>query len=174
MYKNCEWLPELIKFDTMIEDEIIEILYKIFKTNIHNRSFSYEGKEVHFRKDPLWKNKEESFFHMISDKNLHNNSYYSLNMDRARRLLWSKALILHSPCRVQSAKKCCKGVLSWHFLYNGKKDRVKILHSEYRYLVILENRDNYWLFITGYYIENGYKHKDLIKEYKKSLLSYKL
>lgn len=34
--------------------------------------------------------------------------------------------------------------------------------------------DNYWLFITGYYIENGYKHKDLIKEYKKSLLSYKL
>ncbi len=174
MYKKCDWLPELLKFDTVIEEEIIEILYDIFKKNLYDCSFTYEGKEVRFRRDPLWDNKEESFFHMTSDKNLPNRSYYSLNMDRAKRILWSKALVLHSPCKTQPLKRCCKGVYSWHFMYNGKKERVKILHSEYRYLVILENRENYWLFITGYYIENGYRHNELIKEYKKSLISYKL
>lgn len=173
MYKKCKWLPELLKFDTEIDDEIIEILYDIFKTNFYDCSFSYEGKKVRFRKEPIWQDKEESFFHMISNKNLPNKPYYTVNMDRAKRLLWSKALILHTPCKMQSTEKCCNGVYSWHFLHNGKKDRVKILHSEYRYIVILENRSNYWLFITGYYIDNGYKHKDLIKEYKRSLSAYK-
>lgn len=174
MYKNCKWLPELLEFDTERDNEIFDILYAIFKTNIYDRSFSYEGKKVRFRKEPLWENKEESFFHIIADKNLPNKPYYTLNMNRAKRMLWCKALILHSPCSVQPVEKCCKGVYSWYFLHNGKKERVKILHSEYRYLVILENRDNYWLFITGYYIENGYRHRDLIKEYRQSLTRYKL
>ncbi len=177
MYKNCEWLPELIKLDTEIDDEIIEILYNIFSTDIYGTTLYYKGKEVRFRREPMWKGKEEGFFHLISDKNLHGKEYYTLNIDRARRLLWGKAIIEHEPCRLQSIKKCCKGVYNWSFTYIYNKynnERVKLLHSEYRYLVILEERADYWLFITGYYIENGYKFKELKKEYIDSLKHHKI
>ena len=65
MYKNCEWLPELIKLDTEIDDEIIEILYNIFSTDIYGTTLYYKGKEVRFRREPMWKGKEEGFFFYV-------------------------------------------------------------------------------------------------------------
>jgi len=48
---------------------------------------------------------------------------------------------------------------------DGSRLRHKILYNNF--LVILEERDKYYLLITGFYVEKDYYRKGLEKEYIK-------
>lgn len=165
MYKGCKLLPELIKIPYPIESEEAEnMLYDLYKKNLYDADWYYKNKSVVMRDLPKHNNKEESFFHIISDKNiLGSGSYYTINIERAKRMLWGKAIIENEPCPHQ----CCQGIYVWNFNYKNRI-RTKIFHPKFNYLIILEERQNYWLYITSYRINNSYRRKDLIAEYKKN------
>ena len=85
------------------------------------------------------------------------------DIDRVTRLRWGKEIIEHEPC-VQSGK-CCKGLLVWDYFDNRlRKIRRKIFHTKVNYLVILEERKDYWLYITSYRIGDTYRRRELLKE----------
>ena len=37
--------------------------------------------------------------------------------------------------------------------------------KKYNYLVIIEERKEYWIFVTGYYVSGSHNRKELTKEY---------
>ncbi len=164
MHNGCEWLSKPIKFpDNIYTEEVEEELYKVFIEEIYNCKWFYEGKKVSMRDVPFYKGKEESFFHIISGKDNPMLRDCQINIDRAARLRWGKEIIEHEPCK--QSGNCCKGLLVWdHFDSIVNKTRRKIFHSKVNYLVILEERKNYWLYITSYRIGDTYKRRKILKE----------
>ena len=65
-------------------------------------------------------------------------------------------------------KPVCSGVLTWKALSGNKRCRYKFFHEEERYLVVLEERENYFLLITAYFVENEWSFKSILREYNKS------
>ncbi len=159
MYKECAILSEPIKFPNNIYTQHMEdILYNIFKTELYNSSFSYESKPVQYRREPLYHGKEESFFHIISGKNNPMIHEYQQDIQRAARIRWGKEIILNAPCSNLSCNDNC--ILIWK-----SNKRTKLFHKKYNYLVILEEREKYWLYVTSYRIGNSERKRDLIREY---------
>lgn len=164
MYKDCKLLPELIKITYPIESEETEnMLYDLFRNNLYDVDWYYKDKIVFMREQPKYHDKEESFFHIISNKHISGSSYYTIDIERAKRMLWGKAIIENEPCPNQ----CCPGIYVWEINY-GKIKRTKLFHPKYNYLIILEERKEYWLYITSYRISNSYRRREIIAEYKKT------
>lgn len=168
MYKDCIWLPELIKFDYPLEsDETIEMLYRVFLKELCEPEWKYKNKIVYFRKTPPFKGKPEGFYHLISDKNIHGHEYNTISLERAERILWGKSIMLNEPC----THNCdCEKIFVWeyeHYTHFGTRRRLKLYHSKYNYLIILENHSTKWLYITSYRVGSSQERRKIIGEYKK-------
>lgn len=170
MYHNCEWLSKPIKIpDNIYTEDVENELYKIFYNEIYNCEWYYKSKKVSMRRHPKYRDKEEIFFHIISGKYNPMLSDWQIDIDRVARLRWGKEIIEHEPCPQEG--KCCKGILAWEcFNHKTNTVRTKLFHQGVNYLVILEERPDYWLYITSYRISNTYQRRELLKEahkYKK-------
>lgn len=166
MSVNCKWLPKRIMLpndDWSEYSEYEERLYEIFISEIYKKIGKYKGKIVKMRRQPEWNNKHESFYHIICDKTKDKENKWYPNIERASRLTWGKAIIQHNPCNETSCN--CSGLLSWDMIDEGKRHIHKILFKDKKYTVILEERPNYWLYITSYYIDDSYRLRKLTKEY---------
>lgn len=165
MSMKCEWLPKRIllpddNWDNYPQYE--EDLYLIFLADIYNKIGNYKGKVVMMRRHPEWNNKNESFYHIICDKTKDKENKWYPNIERASRITWGKAIIQHNPCSNEACE--CSGLLSWDSV-ESKRRIHKILFKDVRYLVILEERDDYWLYLTSYYIDSAHRIRKLTKEY---------
>lgn len=159
----CKWLPKRILLpnnDFSKYKEYEDELYDIFLSTIYGKIGNYKGKTVNMRKTPETFNRYESFYHIICDKQ--GKDIWYPNLERASRILWGKAIIEHNPCEENECE--CSGLLSWDKI-EGNKHMHKILFKDKKYLVILEERKDYWLYITSYYIENSFRLRKLVKEY---------
>lgn len=165
MSTECKWLPKRILLpddDWANYSEYEEDLYKVYLSEIYNKIGFYKGKIVQMRRNPEWHNKNESFYHIICDKTKDKDNIWYPNIERASRLTWGKAIIQHNPCQETACD--CSGLLSWDMIEDGKKKH-KILFKEMKYIVILEERKDYWLYITSFYIENSHRLRKYTKEY---------
>lgn len=161
MYNNCNFLPDLLKIEYSIyTKECAEYLYSVF-VNEYKTPFFYRGKIVKPRRDPIVKNKEESFWHMLCGNDF-NNEKTNIHIERARRLHWGKAIINNEPCKWSIACEC-KGILMWSDKY--KKNRIKFFLPKFNFLVILDERPNEWTIVTCYYVEDQKMRKDLKEEH---------
>lgn len=163
MNSDCQWLPKRILLpnnDYSKYKEYEDYLYGIFLSEIYGKIDDYKGKKVTMRRTPEIYERYESFYHIICDK-IDKDSWYP-NLERASRLTWGKAIIQHNPCLESSCN--CSGLLSWDKI-EGSRSIHKILFKDKKYLVILEERAEYWLYITSYYIEDSYRLRKLTKEY---------
>lgn len=174
MYKECNILSPLLKLKYPIFTEDCENeLYKTFCLEYKDAVIMYEKLPVQIRRDPLWNQKEETFWHFIS--NTHQNGHigeYIVDETRAKRLLWAKDLILNSPCQFQSKDHNCKGIFIWDVPYR-KTFRRKFLHVKYSQLLVIEKRENYWLLITCHKLDNFHK-KEEIKKYNEAISKKRL
>ena len=162
MSVKCKWLPERILLpnnDFGKYKEYENHLYDVFLSDIFNKVGCYKGKRVSMRKTPETFNRHESFYHIICDKR---GDIWYPNFERASRILWGKAIIEHNPCEENCCD--CSGLLSWD-KKEGNRNIHKILFKDKKYLVILEERQNYWIYITSYYIEDSYRLRKISKEY---------
>lgn len=156
MYKDCAILSEPVKFpDNIYTQEMEEKLYSIFKNELFGSEFYYQKKPVIYRRLPLYKGKEESFFHIIAGKDNAMIKGFQQDITRASRIRWGKEIISNTPCELE----CCEGILVWE---SGK--RTKLYHIKYNYLVIIEERKDYWLYITSYRIGDSYRRRKELKE----------
>lgn len=164
MYNGCDWLSEPIKIPNNIyNEEVEEELYKIFLVELYNCDWYYRNKKVIMREQPKCRGKEESFFHIISGKDNPMLSECQTNIDRIARMRWGKEIIINEPC--MKSCDCCKGILVWENNRSKSKHiRTKLFHTKFNYLVIIEERKDYWLYITSYRVGNTHKRNEIMKE----------
>ena len=164
MFNGCSWLSEPLKLSGSVDnDDVIDELYQLYITELRDCKFTFRGKEVRFRSNPPIYGKDEGFYHIISGYRCD-----PVIEERARRLLWGKEILTHEPCPTIDIGKCCEGLWVWKTDKNEcGKERVHIFHPKVSYLVIIEERPNYWVYITSYRIGNTRKRSELKLEYKK-------
>lgn len=154
MYKDCMILSPLLKPPYSIHtDDYLDWLYDKYVDTYKLSKIMYRDMPIAMRVTPLIKDKDESFMHILCG-----NECKNVNEMRAQRLLWAKDIIENEPC-TQRCTNCDK-ILTWR---QGKK--LKMYLKKYHYFLVLEERDSYWSFTTGYYVDNKYRRESLTKEY---------
>lgn len=164
---TCSALPELVNlsdFNGDFKKYQDHLYHNIFKTEIYNGKIFYNGKCIMLKRYPEYLEKEESFFHLTSKFYNHNEEDREPDLRRCERLGWIKPAIevnhldiCNNPC-FEMYKKIVSG-----------KERVILLNVEERYNIILEERKEYCILVTAYYIE----HDNRLRRDIRALKSYK-
>lgn len=149
--KDC-WVPDCIYFDDYNGDfkAYETVLYRVFVSDFIDSKPCFQGLPVHIRKHPMENDKEEAFFHITCNDYLHVRDR-SPDFRRCERIKWCRLFIENYPCKGYDCIDC-EGLHVWEEKYRGKLQTC-ILSEEYRYMVILEPRDTYYLLVSAYYIE---------------------
>ena len=150
------WLPELIFFEQYGGDwnAYCDALYDGFTEDFHNIDFEFQGKRIALKKHPVTYNRECTFWHFIQEGSVEDDR--TPDFRRCERIRWPMAIIKNR----ESAD-----VKIWRNKRRNK-DRIYLLVEAARYIVVLDERDNFVLPWTAYYIEYDNSLRRLLKEYE--------
>lgn len=165
---GCEWLPDLLEYDKDYPnlDAYDNAVYNIFKRDFIDSSPLFNGVIVKIKYRPYHDNREESYFHITSNDYYHEDNR-NIDIKRCERIRWLRKFIENSNCNKPSCLDC-SGMKVWSTPYKQNRLRIKIMLTEERYLVVLEKRENYYLLITAYYIDQDHRLQSLVKEFNKT------
>ncbi len=157
----CYCMPVIHEFQIENYVEYENFLYQIFKNNFIENTICFNNKPVRIKRDPILHDKVDAFYHIICG-----NEGLGPEPERCKRISWVHSFILnYKKCKIH---KGCSGVKIWVAPYRDKrglKSRIKFLSTEGKYFVILEDRQDYYMLITAYYIDANHRLKKLIDEY---------
>jgi len=128
-------------------------VYEIFKKDFVDSKPTFEGKKLKLKKYPIVDDKEYTFYHFTHDGE--NEDERQPNLRRMERIGFIKPMINNS----KSEK-----LKVWRNK-RGTKERILIYHEEESFLVVLEDRGEYILPWTAYYVEHNFRRKKLLAEY---------
>ena len=149
-------LPEMIYLEDFGGDfdAYNEAVYEVFKEDFVTTRPTFEGTVLRLKKHPYVDGKEYTYYHFTHSGDIENDR--TPDMRRMERMPFPRPMIDNSG---DSSLKIWRNK-------RGTKDRILILDEEERYLVILDDRGDYILPWTAYYIEYDNKIRRLIKEYE--------
>ena len=162
MSSNSNWLPELITFNgnwSEYEDK----LYAIFSQHFLNSNPYFMGKKVIPRRNPMYNGKYESYFH-ITCGHTKETDERSPDLRRCERIEWPRAFIENSNC---ICKQNCSDFIIWKKRYKNKYRYSLLLKSE-KYIVILEERANYFNLISAYPLTYSHAMHDQLEYYERA------
>lgn len=116
-------------------------VYKIFKKDFISTKPLFEGQKISLKIHPTNNFKEATYYHITHDGA--DEADRKPNLRRMERIGHPKPIIENNKHN---------SIKYWKTL-RGNKTRILLLHEEEQYLVVLEERPNYILFWTSYYIE---------------------
>lgn len=151
-------LPGLISFNDYGDwVKYLAVIYSSFRNDfIDNKTF-FNRKIVQVRKEPMFQEKEKTFWHIISEGGI--EGARTPDMQRCARIKWPKHII-------DSYEH--EDVLYWENTRrkNGTTARCACFCvGDWEYLVILEIRDRYVLLISAYPLTYDHAKKKCQKEY---------
>lgn len=151
---KCFWLTPIISLEDYENDwdKYNKKLYEIFVRDFIANELVYKNKKIRVRINPKQNNYEHAFIHLtcISTKITDNPNDRIPDLRRCERIEWNREIIENSECKKNCAS--CKKILYYEHYYKNNI-RINLVFIDARFKVILEKRDNYYLLITGYYIE---------------------
>ncbi|MEI6286906.1 MAG: hypothetical protein WCP79_10435 [Bacillota bacterium] len=157
---ECKWLPPLYaEPDWNNYRDYEEKLYKFFCYVYFSNSMYFKDLIVRYRFHPIVDGREEVFYHLTCRD-------YTKEKDRMPdpgriiRSAWARAIIENYDC---SFECCDEKPLYWAKTDSRSKKKRHMLFFQ-NYLVILEEREKYFLLITGYYVSEEYKRVGFIKD----------
>lgn len=157
---GCSWIPNLEIYNGGDWHEYQDKIYHIYSTDFLKSFPIYNGKKVQIRKHPMYNNKEEGFFH-ITGKGENREPDFR----RCERIRYPRAFIESCSCE----NMCQCDYMIWKENHKNKgKYRYYFYKEKERYVVILEERKNYYLLITAYYLHYSNAIKDKKKQYLKA------
>lgn len=163
-YDDC-WLPKLEEMnDFSTCNEYEDALYYIFFDDLIKNTLYFNGKPVRTRKHPMYNDKEEAFFH-VTCCDFNKDGDRNPDFRRCERIRWIRKFIEMPDCTPYPCNDC-DGIKIWTEPYKSKF-RTHLLLEEERYMVILEERDKYYLLITAYYMEYDHTLDKQLKHYMK-------
>lgn len=153
---DCKWLPDCYDYpDWNNFQQYEDGLYNLFREQVIEGDLSFRDKKIMIRRHPIENNKEEAFYHCTC-KNYTKANNRQPDPERMVRLPWLVPLLLNYDCQ----EDCCNDKpLKWRKLDKSKHYRY-YLYFNY-YLIILEDRPNYFLLITAFYVEDDYYDRGL-------------
>ncbi|HBY21611.1 MAG: hypothetical protein A2Y24_07540 [Clostridiales bacterium GWE2_32_10] len=160
---ECLWLPPLKRCEDLnkyaeYEDE----LYEIFKRDFINNQIYFESKVLRIRKHPITYGREEAFYHIIC-KDLLKNRDRTPDIARCERIEWPRKII--DNCKCDNNCIWCSKIKIYKKIFKNNNYRYHILFEEYSYIVIVEERKEYMLFITGYVIDEDNEMDKKLKDF---------
>jgi hypothetical protein len=153
----CDKVPKIIELDDYggeyqpYEDAV----YNVYQESFESKQFFYNGKRIAHKRYPMYKGKSGTFWHIISSGEAEADRLPDLR--RYERVSWA-AFILGYCC------DNCDKILEWRNERKGKK-RVLLWCRDIDYVVILDDRDEYYIFWTAYPVTYGHTRKKLYREY---------
>ena len=136
-------------------------LYSIFLKDLFNMKIFYKGKPVSLKRYPIYNNKEESFYHLTCKNYNGDSSKRDPDFRRSERLHWIKPSI-----ETEHSIICKQNCFLVYEKETNNKIRTHLLNKEDRYLIILEERNDYYLLITAFYIEYDNALDKKVKDYE--------
>jgi hypothetical protein len=161
MADTPDFLPPLLNLDGTYE-EIVERLYAVFHRDFIERRANHLGRNVTFNRaiDERSQGKVNGFWHVVEREDPA-GAIRLLDHDRAKRLPWAKP-IMENPHRKEIK----------FFFYEEADPRKRIRHyiwlEKYQYVVILQRKPSYYVWVTAFYVDS-WKTKDLQKRYERRI-----
>ena len=152
------WLPELELFGNYKGwQHYIDCLYQIYLEDFINNPIIINGKQIQQRRFPQTHDKDKAFWHICG----HDNEQSTPDdFSRFERIRWPKAIILH---RDDTTIKIWQDDN-----YAGENNNLQVsIWFNDEYLVVLEPRNKYILFITAYCTIYPHKKRTLQKRFEK-------
>ena len=149
------WLPELEVFADYGGDwdKYLEAIYQFFRSDFVDVKPCFRGKRLGLKRHPVIQNKEATFWHFISEGS--NEEDRTPDFRRCERIRWPAPIINNS------GDSCLK---IWAEP-KGKNKRVHIWFEQEAYLVVLDDRGDYILPWTAFYIEREHQRKKYNKRW---------
>lgn len=160
---ECEKLPSIISLTDYNGDwsQYENALYTIFHQDFIESTPFFQGKPVDIIHQKQYKNKERSFWHIISEGKTDEDRLPI--MERCECIGWIKSLITEDGE--------CNFYRIWKkFHHKTNKERYYIWCTNVHYIVILEDRENHFKLITAYPVAhyNRRKYEKDYNEYQKT------
>ncbi len=154
---SVEWLPELVLFDDYNGnwEYYFNAIYAFFKQDFIDSKPNYRGKKLALKKYPLIKEKEATFWHLISSGKIEDERLPDFR--RCERIRWPRPMVEHS----ENDADVKVWVENIH-----KEDRIHLLCPKERYLVVLAIRKGYILPWTAFFIQYEHQVKKKLKRYE--------
>lgn len=149
--------PDLILFDDFGGNFLnyINALYKIFNSDFIQSTPIYNERKVSVRKYPEMDGMHKTFYHITHQGENENNRIPDFR--RMERIKFPRFVI-------DNYKH--EEILIWKNKRNNEV-RIVLFNERENYVLILSERKNdYYLFITAYYIEQEHRKRKLLKEYE--------
>lgn len=157
-------LPDIIDFNMYQKWDVYEdALYQVFYNDFIVNKTMIKGKNINIRKNPKIYGKEQAFFHITSVSNQADSDPNDRIPDikRCEKIGWIKYMIEY----YNHHGECGEQLRYWEEDYNGKP-RIHLLCETERFIVVIEERKDYCLFITAYYIEHQHTLRKKLKKYQ--------
>jgi hypothetical protein len=153
-----DWLPPLILLNDYKGNWnlYLDILYQYFINDFVKSSPNFESKRINIKRHPIEKNKEATFWHLISKGE--EEADRLPDMRRCERIRWPRPMIDN---QLDNAK-----IRIWKNKRRRGETRIVIAVEDFSYVVILAERRNYCVLWTAYCVEFKSMRKKLEKEYE--------
>lgn len=156
MSDETEWLPELITLSDFDGKwpEYCEAVYAIFHRDFVSSKPNYAAKRFALKRHPEFDGKSATFWHLISAGKIEQDRTPDLR--RCERIAWPKPMIeaiAEDKVRVWKNKR-------------GTSERILIAVEDFSYVVILDEREEFVLLWTAYFIEYPNQRRKMQREYE--------
>lgn len=152
-----DWLPDLVYMEDFNGnwEHFFNAVYQFFEADFVNNKPTFKGKRLGLKRYPEYDGKSATFWHMISEGN--NEAERTPDIRRCERIRWPKPIIENDndPALKIWAEP------------RGKNSRIHIWFEDEGYLVVLDDRGEYILPWTAFYIEREHQKKKYNKRWNK-------
>lgn len=154
-----DWLPPLLGFSGNW-DEYEHALYEAFCADwIFGPPPTVRNQRVTIEKSPLFKGKEQAFWHLTSEGRVEEERVP--NLRRCERISWPRAILE----AIDTERTVC-----WENERKGARSLVVAL-PDYSYIVAMRQRNGYFLLRSAYPIESNRRRENQRKEHEAFLRS---
>jgi len=131
-------------------------VYELFIRDYIDTKPIFNGQALALKRHPLFKNREATFWHIVSEGPT--ESERTPDLRGYERVRWPKSII-------EFCHTSCAKIKVWENNRKGEK-RILLWCEDIEYLVVLADRKNYVLFWTAYPVTEGHRKRKLQKEYE--------
>jgi hypothetical protein len=157
MTETLEWLPKLITLNDHEGDwrKYCEAIYEIFQRDFIDSKPVYATKRFALKRHPEYDGKAATFWHLISEGKVEEER--TPDFRRCERIAWPKPIIE----AIGNDNVCL-----WKNK-RGRNERILIAVEDFSYVVVLDDREDFVLLWTAFYVEYPNRRRRMKQEYEK-------
>lgn len=155
---ECYKAPKITSLSDFNGDyeEYEKAIYNLFSKDFIDNQIFFNEKPVRHKRYPEHKNMSGTFWHIVSNQSDQNTRFPNL---RRYETIQYPAFI------IQNCPNVCSNIWIWENK-RGHKSRLLLYCTTLNYLVVLDIRNDYYIFWTSYPVDKYHTKVKLEKEYK--------